>query len=190
MARAKRPVSPALYRLTVTLEGIEPPIWRRLEVPGQTTLTGLHHVLQTAVGWGEYHLHTFTIDGFAYGPPSLAHEDGHIISEWGFPLHSMVLRAPMEFTYLYDFGDGWQHRLAVEEIAPVSRRRRYSVCLDGRRACPPEDVGGVGGYAEFLEAIADPCHPRHRELLSWVGGAFDPEAFDCRAVNTRLKRLR
>ncbi len=171
------------------LAGIEPPIWRRLLVPCETTLTRLHHILQTAMGWGEYHEHGFRIDGTEYGPRTIA-TGPIVIGERGLQLHYQVRTAPAQFTYRYDFGDSWRHTVTVEDIQSVSRRRRFAVCLGGQRACPPEDVGGVGGYREFLEALADPSHMRHQESRDWIGGTFDPEAFDRAAINQRLKRLR
>ena len=94
------------------------------------------------------------------------------------------------FTYDYDFGDGWEHVLEVEKVLLPQKGVRYPVCLDGARACPPEDVGGMGGYEEFLKAIRDPNHPEHEEYLDWIGGNFDPEQFDLDEVNDILRSLK
>jgi hypothetical protein len=94
------------------------------------------------------------------------------------------------FDYEYDFGDGWEHRILVEKILPLEPGRAYPVCIKGRRACPPEDVGGTWGYAAFLDAIGDPEHPEHDSYLEWIGGEFDPEAFDLDEVNDALSELR
>jgi hypothetical protein len=94
------------------------------------------------------------------------------------------------FTYLYDFGDSWDHEIAVEAIIPTTARVRASLCLDGARACPPEDVGSIAGYEEFCAAIADPAHPRHDELREWIGRPFDPEALDLDAINLALRMIR
>ena len=96
----------------------------------------------------------------------------------------------MQFRYNYDFGDNWVHILAVEKMLPAEEVVRYPICLAGVRACPPEDVGGLPGYENFLEAMRDPKHPEHTEYLEWISGRFDPEAFDVDEVNRRLRRLR
>ncbi len=90
------------------------------------------------------------------------------------------------FVYLYDFGDRWEHDIVVERILLHEKDVDYARCLDGRRACPPEDVGGVWGYADSVKAIRNPRHPEHDEMLAWAGGQFDPEEFDLNAVNGML----
>src|SRR5262249_4936275 len=94
-----------------------------------------------------------------------------------------------KFRYTYDFGDNWRHTIQVEKVLAPAAGERYPKCVKGKRACPPEDCGGVWGYAELLEALADPKHKRHEELKEWVGGEFDPEAFDIEAVNDELQAL-
>ena len=101
----------------------------------------------------------------------------------------MVSRVKDKLIYEYDFGDSWEHELLVEKILPLDEAKRYPVCLTGKRACPPEDCGGIWGYVSFLEVIHDPEHPEHEEMLEWVGGACDPEAFDLDEVNVELQRL-
>lgn len=98
----------------------------------------------------------------------------------------MVPRAGVRFLYEYDFGDSWEHTLRVEKILPPEPGVHYPQCLAGKRACPPEDVGGVWGYQEFLAALADPDDPQHDEYLEWIGGEFDAETFDPGEVNARL----
>lgn len=186
MARKEMPV----YEIKVTLKDIVPPVWRRIVVPGNTTLLKLHDILQIVMGWQDYHLHLFTFDGENYGDP----ED----DEWGdlgtMPEHKYELRqlihgVGQRFTYQYDFGDNWVHLLRVQKIGPAREGVHYPVCTDGRRASPPEDVGGVPGYANFLEAIRDPDHPEHEEYLMWIGGSFDPQQFELEAVNTQLRTM-
>jgi len=105
-------------------------------------------------------------------------------------LKDVVSREKAKFIYEYDFGDGWEHELLVEKILPPTAGQRYPICLKGKRACPPEDVGGIWGYADFLEAIQDPNNPDHEDLLEWIGGSFDPEAFDLEEINRRLQKIR
>jgi len=105
-------------------------------------------------------------------------------------LRQIVQRPKDKFIYEYDFGDGWTHEVVVEPFLPAESSVHYPRCLSGRRQCPPEDVGGVGGYAHFLQAIQDEAHPEHDEYLAWIGGPFDPDAFDVEAVNHALKRIR
>lgn len=177
-----------VYQLKVVLREIEPPIWRRVQVPGDITLSKLHRVLQIAMGWTNSHLHKFTIGGVDYAEPD---PDGllEFRSDRRARL-SEVARPGETFEYEYDFGDGWEHEVILEQMIQPEPGAVYPLCLAGERACPPEDCGGVSGYGEFLEAIMDPVHPEHAHMLSWAGGNFDPEALDLQDVNRRLTRLR
>jgi hypothetical protein len=177
-----------VYQIKVSLDDIRPPVWRRFVVPGGATLSKLHNILQVVMGWEDYHLHQFTIAGKRYGDAG-QDEFGELgfMDERRYSLSQLLPRKGLRFKYEYDFGDSWQHTLVVEEILPSKKGVRYPACLAGKRACPPEDVGGVWGYAEYLAALEDPGHPGHDEWLQWRG-AFDPEAFDLRKVNAELKR--
>lgn len=177
-----------VYQLKVTLRGIRPPIWRRLQVRGSATLPKLHDAIQIAMGWTDSHLHLFNVGGVSYGVPDPDFDDD-VRSERRIKLGQIVYGAKDRFSYEYDFGDSWEHEILVEKVLPPDPAVHYPICLTGKRACPPEDVGGVWGYADFLEAIAHPEHAEHEEMLEWVGGAFDPEAFDLEAVNQALRQL-
>ena len=188
-----KPATPAhIYQIKVTLKHGKPPIWRRIQVPGDVTLAKLHRILQIVMGWADYHLHQFIVGGAYYGEPHPDYE------AWGPEMHNerrvkLEQIAPGEkskFSYEYDFGDGWEHELLVEKILPPEPGVHYPCCLKGKRACPPEDVGGIWGYADFLEAIADPDHEDHEDMLEWIGGEFDPEAFDLDEINAELRKLR
>ena len=173
-AAAKRPVQ--IYRLRIDLKGVKPKVWRRILVPATIRLDKLHRVIQIVMGWTNSHLHEFTIGDAQYGQPE--YDDMRSIgSEKGVSLKS-ALGGIARFTYVYDFGDDWEHVIKVEEVLPPGIDLTVPTCLDGQNACPPEDVGGPPGYAEFLEALADPNHERHKELREWIGGNFDPTAFD------------
>jgi Plasmid pRiA4b ORF-3-like protein len=169
--------------LTVVLRGTKPPVWRRIVVPTSLTLRQLHAVLQTAMGWEDYHLHLFDVRGVEYGdvedlPGELGDEDTYTVGD--------AAAAASEWRYRYDFGDGWDHDIRVgERLSAVGPGTPH--CLDGDRACPPEDCGGPAGYQRLLDALADPADPEHDELLAWVGGEFDPDAFDLTGTNELLE---
>jgi len=178
----------SVHQLKITLTGIRPPIWRRLQVSSSMNLRRLHDVIQEAMGWTQSHLYQFEVGDMEYGEPD--EEFGMPIrSAKATPLRKVAPEPGAVFSYEYDFGDSWQHRIEVEKVLPPEPGVRYPRCLAGKRACPPEDVGGIFGYEEFLQAIRDPKHPEHESMLEWVGGAFDPEAFGLRGVNERLAHM-
>ncbi|MFN4310315.1 MAG: plasmid pRiA4b ORF-3 family protein [Ferrovibrio sp.] len=176
----------AAFQLKVQIEGIEPAIWRRVIVPAALTLRELHAVLQGAMGWQDYHLHMFEIDGKRFEVP----EDDRLGPEGGYAderKHTLraVLTNGMQFLYVYDFGDDWRHLVTVEDIVAPAAVRQLPRCIAGERACPPEDCGGVHRYPEFLDALADPEHPEHRDMLDWAGG-FEPELFSLSQANALI----
>jgi hypothetical protein len=187
MARQGAETSP-VYQLKVTLQDIRPPIWRRLQVRAHTTLPRLHDVLQVTMGWTDSHLHRFSVGGVDYGQPDPDFADD-MRSEQRIKLAQIITREKAWFDYEYDFGDSWVHKIVLEKILPPDPAVHYPQCIAGKRACPPEDVGGVWGYADFLAAIRDDAHPEHDDMLEWCGGAFDPEAFSLDEVNRALARL-
>ncbi len=189
MPRRVPPVNVPIYQLKVTLRGSKPPIWRRIQVPSDIRLGKLHQVLQIAMGWTDSHLHQFiTAEGY-YGTPD-PDFGMDVRSERTVPLNR-VLQAPKDkIIYEYDFGDSWEHEVLLEKVLEPDPAVRYPICLTGKRACPPEDCGGIWGYAELLETLASPDHPEHESILEWVGEDFDPEAFDPAEVNSRLARIR
>ena len=178
-----------ILQLKVTLRGVRPSIWRRLEIPTDTTLLDLHHILQGAMGWTDSHLHQFEQDGVYYGAPD---------REFGEPMVSErrtrvgdLLQAPKaRLTYEYDFGDGWEHEVVVEARVEAQPDARYPRVTGGKRACPPEDVGGAPGYDAFLAAMTDPIHDEHASMLEWIGGPFDAERFDVISANDRIPKRR
>jgi hypothetical protein len=178
-----------IYQIKVTLENSRPPIWRRLLVHSDVTLARLHRTIQTAMGWADYHLHQFIVGETYFGEPSPDY-GLEMRDEKRAKLSQVAPRAGSKFRYEYDFGDSWLHLVLVEKILPPEPGQQVPVCLKGKRACPPEDVGGVWGYASFQEAIQDPDHPEHKGLVEWIGGEFDPEAFDLEQVNAALRALR
>ena len=166
-----------MYQLKITLLDTKPPIWRRVLVDGRSPLDQLHDVIQAAFGWWNYHLHEFEVARTRYGVPDPD-------DDWDPPRDERRTRLDAiasegsAFRYTYDFGDGWDHRIVVEKVLAPTTDTAVPACTGGRRACPPEDCGGTGGYRELLAILADPEHPEHRGRLEWLGAPFDPEAFD------------
>jgi hypothetical protein len=179
-----RRTSEHAVQLLVTLREVDPPIWRRLVVPASMTLRELHAVIQTAMGWQDYHLHLFDVDGVLYG--DVEEIDDRPVGDEEKLTVGQAAAAASEFSYEYDFGDGWEHDIRVEQtVASVGTGTPHLV--GGARACPPEDCGGPWGYEHLLEALADPGHEEHEHLLSWVGGTFDAESFDLAETNANLE---
>ncbi|MGP6276435.1 plasmid pRiA4b ORF-3 family protein [Pseudomonas aeruginosa] len=183
---------PLLYTLHIQLEPLHfnPPIWRRIRVTGDCTLRKLHHFIQAAFGWHSSHLHEFS-DGVSRFMPLDAevmdmHDDS--LDDRKTKLRR-ALKEANRLRYLYDFGDSWQHVIAVEAIEPCDFTGSWCDLLDGARACPPEDVGGVPGYQHFLDSIQQPISEEGRRALDWAGGKFDPELFDRRAANAAVQRI-
>jgi Plasmid pRiA4b ORF-3-like protein len=190
--RSKASRSSEIYQIKITLRNIRPPVWRRVLVPSDFTLGQLHQVIQTAMGgWVDYHLHEFDVAGTHYGAALEPGED-----DWGTPVNdesrvklANIVGLGSKFRYTYDFGDDWEHELVVEKVLPIDPKVSYPVCIKAKRACPPEDCGGPWGYAELVEILADPAHEEYEERLEWVGGRFDPEAFDVGEINSVLATI-
>jgi hypothetical protein len=188
---ATKPLATPVYQLHIALRDLKPAIWRRMLVPGCITFEKLHRIIQIAMGWSNSHLHEFTVGNTHYGVPDKEFPDMlPVVSEKRVTLTVGLTSSVKSFGYLYDFGDAWEHNLRIEKIINAYPALRHPVCLDGANACPPDDVGGPPGYANFVQAISDPAHPEHQETLEWCGGSFDPYAFDLESVNADLERLK
>ncbi len=174
-----------VHQFLIALSNTDPLVWRRIQVPEDYSFWDLHVAIQDSLGWQDYHLHEFTV----------LHPDREQLERIGIPdedfpeerpcVPSWQVRVSEYFAegrppalYLYDFGDNWQHVLMYEGAWPADPSVAYPRCVAGARACPPEDCGGVHGYADFLAAVTNPRHPEHVELLQWAGGGFDPDAFE------------
>lgn len=180
------------YQFKITLLGAKPAIWRRIQVK-DCTLDKLHEHIQTAMGWTNSHLHQFEIFDKRYGDPELlddGFDESSCIDSTKTKLSDITPNAGkrFKFTYEYDFGDDWEHEVLFEGSPPVDPKAKYPLCLEGERACPPEDCGGVWGYGDFLEAIANPKHEVHSSMLEWIGGRFDPEEFDPKQATKEMKK--
>jgi len=180
----------SVYRLKITLLNTKPPIWRRVLVQGTATLGDLHEIIQAAFGWWDTHLHVFEVGPDMYGMPDPEWAMGPPTSDERGTRLDAIAEAGTSFRYTYDFGDDWEHRIMVEEVAPASPGIRVPSCIGGRRACPPEDCGGPWGYRRLLEVLDDPAHPERQELMEWIGGSLDPEIFDPGAFEENLRALR
>ena len=181
--------SDSIYQLKITLKDSKPPIWRRVLVPGSFSLGKLHRVIQIAMGWTDSHLHMFDINRTFYGVPS-PDDWEPVKNETRFRIDKVAPPEKGKFVYEYDFGDNWIHTVAVEKILPPAPDGKYPQCIKGKGACPPDDIGGVWGYGDFLEAIGDPEHEEHESMLEWAGGEFDPEEFDLAEINEELRRVK
>jgi hypothetical protein len=163
-----------IVKLKVTLSAIRPPVWRRLLMPAEMTLSDLHDAIQTSMGWEDAHLHDFVIAGRHFGDPTTTDD---VINEGRLTLEEIRRAGHERFLYTYDFGDNWKHLITIEGMVPRVEGRRYPACVGGKRACPPEDSGGPPGYAQLLAARANASHPYHREMAEWFGEDFDPDGF-------------
>lgn len=177
-----------VYQFKITLIDSEPLIWRRFQVQ-DCSLDKFHEHIQTAMGWTNSHLYQFQIKGKEYGDPELLDDDESLDST-SINLSQVLPKTgkKLTFLYLYDFGDGWEHELLFEGNPSVDDKAKYPLCLEGERACPPEDCGGVWGYGDFLEAIRDPKNEEHETALEWVGGRFDPEDFDPKQTTKAMRK--
>lgn len=178
-----------VIQLKITLVSTKPPIWRRLLVPDSITFFDLHHIFQIAMGWKNAHLYDFRVGDYVIGyidsdaPEDLA--DANKVT-----IDTLITKAGMRLNYTYDFGDGWNHVVEVEEILQGQPTSQFPVCLDGKRNCPPEDCGGIPGYHHLLEVLKDKSHPEFPEMKRWVGRGYDPEKFDLEKVNKLLPKFK
>jgi hypothetical protein len=181
----------AVYRFKIILQDTDPAIWRRIETK-DVTLGKLHELIQTAMGWTNSHLHQFEIAGARYADPRFMtddFDDFNAIDYSGIRISDLVSKrgSKLRMGYEYDFGDGWQHEVVLEKVTESEPGAKYPRCLDGERACPPEDVGGVYGFADYVAAITNPNHSEYGELLEW-NGPFDPAQFDAAKATRRMQK--
>lgn len=189
-AASPAPGTGSVYQLEVTLHDTKPPIWRRVLVDGASTLDHVHEVIQAAFGWWNCHLHEFEIGETRYGVPDPDEDWGPPTNDESKVRLDSVATEGSKFEYVYDFGDWWRHKIVVEKVLPADPTTTVPTCIDGRRACPPEDCGSTWGFYELLKILADPTHPEHDERREWIGRAFDPEAFDPSEFEDNLRSRR
>jgi hypothetical protein len=175
--------------LKISLLGISPPIWRRIIVTDDIFLEDLHLIIQAAMGWLNYHLHEFEINGTRFAPPdpeddSFGYES---VDSTNKRLRDIFLLEGTKFHYTYDFGDNWDHMITVEKIEPARSDVEYPICIKGKRNAPPEDCGGTPGYYNLIEILADPLNQEYSEMKDWVGEDYDPEFFSIDDCNKQIK---
>jgi hypothetical protein len=178
------------HRFHIELEGIDPPVWRRIRVPSSYSFWDLHVAVQDAMGWLDCHLHLFHVRnpetgelesiGIPDDQPYL--DEPPCLAGWDVPIARYFVKEGDAASYEYDFGDDWRHTVVLEGVDTIRKGERRLSCLGGERRCPPEDCGGIHGYAEMLEVIADVTHSEHGEMLQWLGGAYDAQAFSASDV--------
>jgi hypothetical protein len=194
------PPKPRPIAFRIELLHVTPLVWRRIVVPNQWTLASLHHYLQWVMGWQDCHAHEFRIGEQIIAPDWWIHESAHYGDVGHYRDERRVSVAAVikeigpggEFSYAYDMGDDWEHRLIAEEppAAWAAADLPLPCCTAGENACPPEDVGGPHGYTEFLRVIADPRDEEHGDMLRWAGGVFDPRGFDLNRINRDWRGVR
>jgi len=174
-----------VYQFKITLEELDPPIWRRIQVPETYSFWDLHVAIQDAMDWTDSHLHQFEMrspqagEEVEIGIPDEEWEDeGQTLAGWEEKIADYFSSKNPAALYIYDFGDNWEHSVVLEEILPRAQKTEYPFCLEGERACPPEDCGGAWGYVDLLETIGDPDDEEYEDTIEWLGEDFDPEYFD------------
>jgi hypothetical protein len=187
------PAKPELITLRIELRDVEPLVWRRIIVPGAWSLELLHEYLQWVMGWENAHAYEFHVGDLIFAPSvwinEMARNTGtdryRVDKKRSISKLVTELGIGSEFEYHYDMGDGWVHRLVLEETAAIWSRVELPIpmCTAGENACPPEDVGGPPGFANFLECLANPSNKGHADMLQWIGGVFDPKGFDLNQLN-------
>src|SRR3990172_6343959 len=169
-----------IFRIKITLGDVSPSVWRRVEIE-DCSLETLHGVLQDAMGWANYHLYEFRIDGLAYTHPKAVDEDNRNAAD--MTLGQLVDGKHTTLDYVYDLGDEWKHQIEVESVAAREADVHYPRCIEGEQACPPEDCGGPTGYATMLKVLKDPNHEDFDDVFERAGEKFNAEAFDPGRVN-------
>lgn len=183
------------YQFTISLLGSDPLIWRLIQVPGKISLAKFHNVIQLCMGWTDSHLHQFMAGEKLYGPADVDDDWGGVknLDESQFKLNELESDIEQRFMYIYDFGDSWEHKINLEKTIRPDEKSflNYPVLLEGERACPPEDIGGIPGYEDFLAALKDPKNEDHTEMLDWYGSrTYDPEYFATDEINNILKKMK
>lgn len=182
-----------ILQLKISLKESDPEIWRRILIRDDETFADLHNVIQIIMDWGDYHLHEFPVSKNKYignqPPPPYSMNKRDFIDESKVKLSEYLDKKGTVIKYLYDPGDNWQHQIKVEEIKDIDENINYPVVIAGENAAPPEDVGGIPGYYQMLEAISDSDHPEYEMFKHWLEKDFDPDAFNVNKVNEKLQDL-
>jgi hypothetical protein len=178
-----------IYQIQISLNGFKPKIWRRLFIPSDLLLSDFHMIIQISMGWENDHLYQFIKGRTFYSPEDTSDEVNNVEYE-KIKISDLLKKEKDKILYEYDFGDSWTHDVILEKILPTDDKLKNPVCIDGKMACPPEDCGGIWGYANILKILKQPSHEDYEDSLSWVGSDFKPDHFDKEAVNKVLKRFK
>ena len=181
-----------IYQIKVQLKGIRPPIWRRVLISDSVKLDELHHTIQIVMGWHNCHLHQFITQDGRYGMKADDFDSGwedDLVDESKVKIKDVFSHEGDSVLYEYDFGDGWEHKITLEKILPFDNKQILPCCVKGKRGCPPEDVGGIWGYEEFIEKWVDENHPEHEDMRGWAEDFQGPEYFDLAETNQLLHEM-
>jgi hypothetical protein len=177
-----------MYKLRITIDGIDPPVWRQIAVPETFSLNKLHHIIQIAFGWTNSHLYMFGEYEHKIGDPILwGDSETETLWDKKVKIKDVLKKEGDRLKYEYDMGDGWMHTIALQKIAEAETK--IAQCLDGARDAPPEDCGGIHGYKQLINHLHHPEQDGYIELLEWLGDDYDPDHFDLKSVNKELKSL-
>ena len=176
-----------IFQLKITLDESKPLIWRRFLVEDSISFHQLHEIIQIVMGWESYHLYQFSVNGLEMGLPD---PDSEIEIDSRKKKLRDLLAEKQNFSYMYDFGDGWEHTIIVEKVLNKENKQKTPICIDGKRSCPPEDCGGIGGYEDLLKILSNPSDPEHKSMKKWAPKNFDSERFDISMVNEMLSALK
>jgi hypothetical protein len=179
----------SIARLKITLDDVEPKVLRRLEVPFSIKLDRLHQTLQAALGWTDTHLFEIRARDIGWGIPDPDWGDGPLDARKATLANVVEDTDAKTLRYLYDFGDGWEHTIKIERLIDPLPGIAYPRLIEASGRCPPEDVGGPWGYAEFLEALTDPEHEQHADMRRWIGEDFDPRQVPGDLLAERVEKL-
>jgi len=179
-----------IFQIKVTLNDIEPAIWRQILIKSNTKLFDFHKIIQTAMGWTNSHLHQFVYNNKLYCNPDYEDEwdDENQIDYSKLKINNLLKKENKMIVYEYDLGDGWEHTILLEKILPLEINKKLPICIAGARNCPPEDCGGSGGYEDLLNIIQNPKNDEYDTMMEWLGGDFDPEKFDIKEINKLLRK--
>lgn len=184
-----------VIQLTISIQKSAPLIYRTVLVKKETTFFELHHIIQIVMGWQNYHLFEFNLDGFRIGLIEETEKGNGYGSDQVLDATTTIMTDILSldkdiFQYNYDFGDCWLHDIAVEQLLKKENKAFYPVCIDGRLNCPPEDCGGIQGFYHTLDVIRDKNHPEYKDTRQWVGKKYNPDLFEKEKINRKLKQLR
>lgn len=178
-----------IFQLKIVLRHSKPRIWRRIQIDPNILLADLHRIIQTSMGWSNSHLHQFMKDKLIFALPSKDDYAVPVIIDYRTVKTSALFKDPKDrMVYEYDFGDSWEHDIVLEKILRKDPKVKYPICIAGKMNCPPEDSGGVWGYAEMLKILKNRRHQEYQMYIDWLGGKFDPQRFDIQMINKQLQR--